>query len=57
LTGGWWDPPYAFGQWKKRFDTPSGRFEFFSQAIEKGLNEAARKSSKTLGQRSERIKD
>jgi anaerobic selenocysteine-containing dehydrogenase len=48
--GGWWDPPYAFGQWKKRFDTPSGKFEFFSQTIEKGLNEAARKSSKTLGQ-------
>ncbi len=48
--GGWWDPPYAFGQWKKRFDTPSGKFEFFSQTIEKGLTEAARKSSKTMGQ-------
>ena len=48
--GGWWDPPYVFGQWKKRFDTPSGKFEFFSQKIEKGLNEAAKKSSKTLGQ-------
>ncbi len=48
--GGWWDPPYLFGEWKKRFNTPSGKFEFYSLAIERGLKEAAKKSSKGLDQ-------
>ena len=48
--GGWWSPPYPFGLWKKKFDTPSGKFEFFSLAMEKGLREASRKSSKELDQ-------
>ena len=48
--GGWWDPPYRFGGWKKRFDTPSGKFEFYSLTLERGLKEAAKKSSKSLDQ-------
>jgi anaerobic selenocysteine-containing dehydrogenase len=48
--GGWWDPPYRFGEWKKRFDTPSGKFEFYSQTLERGLKEAAKKSSKPMDQ-------
>ena len=49
-AGGWWNPPYRFGQWRKRFNTPSGKFEFFSQAMEKGLKEASRRSAKDLDQ-------
>jgi anaerobic selenocysteine-containing dehydrogenase len=48
--GGWWDPPYHFGEWKKRFDTPSGKFEFYSQRMERGLKEASKRSSKGLDQ-------
>jgi anaerobic selenocysteine-containing dehydrogenase len=48
--GGWWDSSYPFGQWKKRFETPSGRFEFYSLVIEKGLKGAARRNSKGLDQ-------
>ncbi len=48
--GGWWNPPYLFGEWKKRFNTPSGKFEFYSLAIERGLKEAAKKSSKSSDQ-------
>ncbi len=54
--GGWWDPPYPFGQWKRRFDTPSGKFEFFSLAMEKGLTETANKSSKSLNRVLEDLK-
>ncbi len=54
--GGWWDPPYPFGQWKKRFNTPSGKFEFFSLAMEKGLREASRRSAKSLDQTLEELK-
>jgi thiosulfate reductase / polysulfide reductase chain A len=48
--GGWWDPTYPFGEWKKRFKTPSGKFEFYSQAMEQGLKEFSKKSSKDLDQ-------
>ena len=48
--GGWWNPPYLFGEWKKRFNTPSGKFEFYSLVIERGLKEAAKKSSRSLDQ-------
>lgn len=46
--GGWWDVSYPFGEWKKRFHTPSGKFEFFSQTIKRGLNELSQKSGKGL---------
>jgi anaerobic selenocysteine-containing dehydrogenase len=48
--GGWWAPPYRFGQWKKKFSTPSGKFEFFSLRLEQGLKDAAKKSSNGLEQ-------
>ena len=54
--GGWWDPPYVFGMWKKRFDTPSGRFEFYSQIMERGLKAISAKSPKGLDQIIEELK-
>jgi len=48
--GGWWDPPYAFGEWRKKFNTPSGKFEFYSLAMERGLKETSKRSSKSLDQ-------
>ncbi|HJW82810.1 MAG TPA: molybdopterin dinucleotide binding domain-containing protein, partial [Anaerolineae bacterium] len=29
----WHDAPYAFGQWGRVFNTPSGKFEFYSQTL------------------------
>ncbi len=40
--GGWWDPRYPFGEWKKNFNTPSGKFEFFSLAMEHGLKKISK---------------
>jgi len=48
--GGWWDPRYPFGEWKKKFNTPSGKFEFYSQTMEQGLREKSKKESKSLEQ-------
>jgi anaerobic selenocysteine-containing dehydrogenase len=48
--GGWWDSSYPFGEWKRRFNTPSGKFEFYSLRMEQGLREASKKSSKGLDQ-------
>jgi anaerobic selenocysteine-containing dehydrogenase len=48
--GGWWDPPYPFGEWKKKFNTLSGKFEFFSTAMEQGLKEVSKRNSKGLDQ-------
>ncbi len=31
--GGWWEPTYYFGEWQRVCRTPSGRFEFYSQAL------------------------
>jgi len=33
--GGWWDPLYEYRRWERAFQTPSGKFEFYSQALEK----------------------
>lgn len=32
-TGGWWDPIYPYEQWRRVLRTPSGKFEFVSQAL------------------------
>jgi anaerobic selenocysteine-containing dehydrogenase len=48
--GGWWDPTYPFGQWRKKFNTPSGKFEFYSLGLEQGLKDASKKSSQGLNQ-------
>jgi anaerobic selenocysteine-containing dehydrogenase len=48
--GGWWDSVYPFGEWKRRFNTPSGKFEFYSLRMEQGLRDASKKSSKGLDQ-------
>ncbi len=54
--GGWWDPPYPFGEWKKRFSTPSGKFEFYSNTLEQGLREVSMKNQKGLGEILEALK-
>ena len=48
--GGWWDPPYRFGEWKKVFNTLSGKFEFFSLTLEQGFKEVSRRNSKEMDQ-------
>ncbi|MFQ6111273.1 MAG: molybdopterin-dependent oxidoreductase, partial [Nitrospinota bacterium] len=47
--GGWWDPPYRFGEARKAFKTPSGRFEFHSLVMRNGLEELARKEAHRKG--------
>jgi anaerobic selenocysteine-containing dehydrogenase len=36
---GWWNPVVPKGDWSRLFQTPSGRFEFFSQTLERHLRE------------------
>jgi anaerobic selenocysteine-containing dehydrogenase len=36
-AGGWWDTTYPFGELRKEFPTPSGKFEFYSQILKKSL--------------------
>jgi len=47
-AGGWWDKVYPFGEWRKKFNTPSGKFEFYSLTMERGLSELAKKESKDI---------
>jgi anaerobic selenocysteine-containing dehydrogenase len=47
-AGGWWDDASPFGEWRKKFDTPSGRFEFYSQLMERGLRQMSKDGSKNL---------
>ncbi len=35
--GGWWLPEYSFEQWSTAFNTPSKKFEFYSQSIARRL--------------------
>lgn len=45
--GGWWEPTYYYGEWDRSVRTPSHRFEFYSQALEKwaaGRPEFARRA-------------
>jgi anaerobic selenocysteine-containing dehydrogenase len=37
----WSDPPYNFGEWGRVLATPSGRFEFYSQALRDELAKIA----------------
>lgn len=54
--GGWWDASYPFGEWQKRFNTPSGKFEFYSLTMERALKEVSNRSSKSLDQISQEMK-
>jgi anaerobic selenocysteine-containing dehydrogenase len=40
--GGWWDPAYYFGEWDRIFQTPSGKFEFYSLTLKERLEELAK---------------
>ncbi len=46
--GGWWEETYPFGKWRAKFNTPSGKFEFYSQLLRQGLRELAHKTSKSF---------
>lgn len=35
--GGWIDPSYRYGEWSRVFQTPSGRYEFYSQTLRRAL--------------------
>jgi len=48
--GGWWDSSYPFGEWRKKFNTPSGKFEFYSLTMERALKEVSKRSLKGLDQ-------
>jgi anaerobic selenocysteine-containing dehydrogenase len=39
--GGWWDPVYFYGEWRKIFETPSRKFEFYSQRLQERLEQLA----------------
>ena len=41
LRSFWADPPYRFGEWSRVFGTPSGRYEFYAQALKADLAQAA----------------
>jgi anaerobic selenocysteine-containing dehydrogenase len=47
LKGGgfWYRPTHRFGGWESLFQTPSGRFEFFSSTVELAVNKLAQGSS------------
>jgi len=53
--GGWWDPAYSFEEWGRVFQTPSRKFEFYSQILkyhlEKGVSPGGnnQQALKTLG--------
>jgi len=40
-AGGWWDPPYSFGEWDHVLATPSGRYEFYSTRLDERLGALA----------------
>lgn len=39
-SGGWWDPHEPVARASRRFGTPSGRFEFYPQLLQRRLKEA-----------------
>jgi anaerobic selenocysteine-containing dehydrogenase len=38
-AAGWWNPVLAYADWARLFQTPSGRYEFFSRTLETRLKE------------------
>lgn len=47
-AGGWWDEAYSFGEGRKKFNTPSGKFEFYSLTMEQGLSELSKRGPKGI---------
>ncbi len=35
--GGWWDPAYSYEEWSRVFQTPSRKFEFYSQILSRHM--------------------
>lgn len=53
--GGWWNPLYDFGVWKRRFDTPSGKLEFASLTLLESFHQAFVGSQDTLDAARDRL--
>ncbi|MBI3076787.1 MAG: molybdopterin-dependent oxidoreductase, partial [Deltaproteobacteria bacterium] len=45
--GGWIDPSYRYGEWTRVFQTPSGKFEFYSRTLRRAVEARARAQGKT----------
>ncbi|MBI4561775.1 MAG: molybdopterin-dependent oxidoreductase, partial [Candidatus Rokubacteria bacterium] len=45
--GGWIDPSYRYGDWARVLRTPSGKFEFYSQALRRQVEARARAQGRT----------
>jgi anaerobic selenocysteine-containing dehydrogenase len=43
-SGFWYRPNHSFGKWGTLFNTPTGRFEFFSSNIELAVKDLAKKT-------------
>lgn len=43
--GGWWEPTYYYGEWDRTVRTPSRRFEFYSQTLERWAGKSPRFAS------------
>ncbi|MFQ5882755.1 MAG: molybdopterin-dependent oxidoreductase [Candidatus Methylomirabilales bacterium] len=48
--GGWIDPSYRYGEWRRVFRTRSGKFEFHSQTLRRAVEAEARAQGKTAEQ-------
>lgn len=47
--GGWWDPSYEHRQWERVFQTPSKKYEFYSQLLRRRLAEVASTTPRQRG--------
>jgi anaerobic selenocysteine-containing dehydrogenase len=50
-SGFWYRPNHSFGNWETLFETPTGKFEFFSTNLELAVNDLAQKRSPEPGLR------
>lgn len=47
-NGGWTDPSYQYGEWARVLRTPSGKFEFYSQALRRLVEAHAQAEGTTV---------
>ena len=46
--GGWWDPLYDFKEWTRVFRTPTKKFQFYAQHLEKAVPTTAKEKEASL---------
>ncbi len=54
-NGGWWDPVRRSKPWAEVFNTPSGKFEFYSQILEEAIRNLGSAEENRSGYNLERI--